>query len=925
MFRAAIAIALLVLAGCIQSEKKADTKAVDRRVASEEKPEFDPNRYQFNGTIPDFWREYKLLNAGLETKPVLGIAAARDEMLVKNLYDTGVDPNGDLDCNAVMAEKRQDNLLFHRTPEGTCYMYRQKFDKHQANLSELLRMGAKGQRFGRNSPPPTEDELNARADRNNIEFPNPVEVSKTFFSRTKEEFKPVPWVNFLATAWLQAENHDWFTHGKNIKPENAPKGHESNEAMMALFKPFDFAFGGKSYTIFRTQPDRTRLLALSTAKDKKVNAVIPDPISGQNYSTNGGAVSAEKNEVFGQKYRNGVTHWWDASHIYGSDIETIEKVRSIPKQVGMVGLSVKSKANPANTLNIYPYGKIAVDKENKKLYYAADPNNDNEVLPITGFHDNWWIGLEMIHTTFALEHNEVAEALRTHFQNTKSTKPLYAYYASIAKDPVAVSNFLFEKSRLIVSALIAKIHTVEWTPALLDNAGLRLGMYINWNGAKTAVGDPDFELARGLIARLGLVKKGTQQLVSGLVGPNTLNLFNVPFTLTEEFVSVYRMHSLLADEINVLDHRQNDDKIRTANVEVNDTRDTKSSEMLEKNSSTDWMFSFGRAKAGQMTLHNYPTFMQDIEIRRNLLNQKLSDEKLIMNMGATDIMRDRERQVPRYNAFRRMLGLRPLSPGKFVELFITSKVAYEPETDGQSEEYKNAIAKIRNKLAENHKAIPVIERDLEKVPGLGTYAKRVTTKVLSSAAKGLKGAVGFAKRKLHRENAVEEVKAEVNAPPPGPPPTLATEDEFYQIYYSLSVEDQEALLTDQEKSDIKAMERIYEGDVEKLDLLVGTLAEEDRYDSFGFGNTPFYIFALMASRRLMTDPFLSDLYTEDIYSSVGLNWVESNTMLDVLARNFPGLGKKVCKGNICDYTGHFSQVKNAFHPWNPENVATAPE
>ncbi|MBX9766902.1 MAG: hypothetical protein K2X47_06490, partial [Bdellovibrionales bacterium] len=87
--------------------------------------------------------------------------------------------------------------------------------------------------------------------------------------------------------------------------------------------------------------------------------------------------------------------------------------------------------------------------------------------------------------------------------------------------------------------------------------------------------------------------------------------------------------------------------------------------------------------------------------------------------------------------------------------------------------------------------------------------------------------------------------------------------------------------------------------------LVGTLAEKDRFDNFGFGNTPFYVFALMASRRLMTDPFLSDLYIEDVYTQKGLDWVEKQTMIDVIVRNFPDLAPK------------FKDVKNAFHPWNP--------
>ena len=60
--------------------------------------------------------------------------------------------------------------------------------------------------------------------------------------------------------------------------------------------------------------------------------------------------------------------------------------------------------------------------------------------------------------------------------------------------------------------------------------------------------------------------------------------------------------------------------------------------------------------------------------------------------------------------------------------------------------------------------------------------------------------------------------------------------------------------------DVALLEEIYEGDVSKLDLVVGSLAEKDRYENFAFGNTAFYIFALMASRRLMADPFFFRLF-----------------------------------------------------------------
>ena len=41
---------------------------------------------------------------------------------------------------------------------------------------------------------------------------------------------------------------------------------------------------------------------------------------------------------------------------------------------------------------------------------------------------------------------------------------------------------LFDKARLINTALIAKIHTVEWTPAILPHPTIQLAMHTNWYG-----------------------------------------------------------------------------------------------------------------------------------------------------------------------------------------------------------------------------------------------------------------------------------------------------------------------------------------------------------------------------------------------------------------------------------------------------------
>ena len=39
-------------------------------------------------------------------------------------------------------------------------------------------------------------------------------------------------------------------------------------------------------------------------------------------------------------------------------------------------------------------------------------------------------------------------------------------------------------ARLCVSALMAKIHTIEWTPTLLQNPSTSIGLNANWRGAE---------------------------------------------------------------------------------------------------------------------------------------------------------------------------------------------------------------------------------------------------------------------------------------------------------------------------------------------------------------------------------------------------------------------------------------------------------
>ena len=76
--------------------------------------------------------------------------------------------------------------------------------------------------------------------------------------------------------------------------------------------------------------------------------------------------------------------------------------------------------------------------------------------------------------------------------------------------------------------------------------------------------------------------------------------------------------------------------------------------------------------------------------------------------------------------------------------------------------------------------------------------------------------------------------------------------------------------------------------------------------NFGFSDSAFRIFVLMASRRLKSDRFLSKDYRPEVYTRQGIDWVESNGMKEVIARHFPALAPAM------------QGVDSAFQPWKPK-------
>jgi hypothetical protein len=288
---------------------------------------------------------------------------------------------------------------------------------------------------------------------------------------------------------------------------------------------------------------------------------------------------------------NEVTHWWDGSQIYGSDQATQNRLRSLKM------------------------GKMRL-RDDGTLPLERGTNVED-----TGFRRNWWVGLSMLHTLFVREHNAICDML-------------YDAY------PTWDDNRLFNVARLINAGVMAKIHSIEWTPAILPNQALETGLNSNWYGLLT------YKFRKGKARKtLSEINIRNPEL-GGIVG-NPINQHGCVFGLSEEFVEVYRLHSLLPETLQLYSRGQQGPP---QPVPLPATRQRGSVVITNTHAMSDLFYSFGKQHPGKLVLNNYPRFMQELSVAGNPF----------LDIGTVDIVRARERGVPRYNEFRSQLGLTPI-------------------------------------------------------------------------------------------------------------------------------------------------------------------------------------------------------------------------------------------------------------------------
>jgi hypothetical protein len=87
---------------------------------------------------------------------------------------------------------------------------------------------------------------------------------------------------------------------------------------------------------------------------------------------------------------------------------------------------------------------------------------------------------------------------------------------------------------------------------------------------------------------------------------------------------------------------------------------------------------------------------------------------------------------------------------------------------------------------------------------------------------------------------------------------------------------------------VRLLRDIYQNDLDLVDTVVGLFGETPP-EGFGFSDTAFRIFILMASRRLQSDRFLTVDFRPEIYSPLGMDWIANSGMKSVIQRHCPEL------------------------------------
>ncbi|MEY6432130.1 peroxidase family protein [Thioalkalicoccus limnaeus] len=647
-----------------------------------------------NYTYPDYLRG----RDGVEGRAVTQWAAMRLPPDHPHYRDVG--GSGDQLCSG--------ELIRHRTVSGVCNDIRNPL------------MGSTGTLFARNVQfeetfpelSPSELVRNRHGDRLGVLRPDPQLISRELFTREQSDpercndglgtgddrahcdYIQAPFFNVIAAFWIQFMTHDWFSHLDEGR--NSPTFMEvgcRNRLEDGVERPLTEA----------------EIAALGCRPGDRVDrALYQDTEPAPVFTANGQERLARAHRTT----RNTTTAWWDASQMYGYSDVSLQRVKRDPDDAAKLLMvprddaAGREAAGPGERQGYLP------------VFEADDPiHRDWQGQEAVAFPDNWSVGMSFLHNLFAREHNIFVEEFRRHAERNPDIDSGLRNPAEpdrvIAYQDVTPDE-LYEVARLVVAATIAKIHTTEWTTQLLYDEVLHLAMNSNWHGLFRDRDRVSQILEKVVVDRLGTSVRDVDRTSwwsvfasgSGIFGlgsrryadsPGLLkirpsgediwdlrnpehvnggvNHFGSPFNFPEEFVTVYRLHPLVPD---LLEYRHWDDPnpIREQ-VPVMSTFRGAATPAMHDRGLADWAVSMGRQRLGALTLQNHPRFLQNLPMAR------LDSETRLLDVAALDLIRDRERGIPRFNEFRRQYGLQSLT--SFDDFIDRRLPADSPERERQAQ------------------------------------------------------------------------------------------------------------------------------------------------------------------------------------------------------------------------------------------------
>jgi Animal haem peroxidase len=601
------------------------------------------NLFDNSGTFPTYARDLHS-PSGLVTKTWPELRLPKDHPLYAKI-------GGD------SPQRCSGELIRFRTISGICN-----------DITNPL-MGSSGQPFARNVEfESTFAELaidpiavNRHGGRVGLLKPDPQLISQKLFTRSGTfdgncisqelsensaeascDYQKAAHLNLLAGFWIQFVTHDWFSH--------LDEG-QNQSAMMAMGCDHPSAANDSS----RLSPEQTQHVGCRPA-DRIDKSLIAQDIPAPTFNLGKKSYMARAHRTTANK----VTAWWDASQIYGYDETSRRRVK-------------RDRRDPAKLL-LEP---ADMQGQEAAVYLprldSADPMNPQWIgQEAVAFPDNWNIGLSFFHNVFAREHNLFVEAFRLEVKNNPDAdsglrRPEHPDRTISNKE--VTTDELFEVARLVVAAEIAKIHTIEWTTQLLYNEPVYLAMNANWSGLfqKHPLVNAALERVVQRFTQSASGKKSAGWYAAFAAGPGIVGLgntqadvnagvnhFGSPFNFPEEFINAYRLHPMLPDLIEFRE-LNGDRNVINSKIAVSETLRGNATHAMHRHGSANWALSLGRQRLGKLTLQNHPKFLQSLSMPR------LKSGSGKIDVAALDLVRDRERGIPRYNEYRRQYGLKQLT------------------------------------------------------------------------------------------------------------------------------------------------------------------------------------------------------------------------------------------------------------------------